>query len=159
SNTNYSVFPIGDFGHLPNFFLSPPFVSKAATPMPAPNFYRLLDYVEVPSRFVGTQTFVPPNNPQVLANAPIAGIPQSLHAAFNRVSQFRNPGKVNINTIFDPFVWQGIMDERIPATGLGTPTDPVTGGPAAWLNLYQMLWNSRNIPIPLSNGYVLPLAL
>ena len=52
------------YGHLLNYFISAVMPSRVTTnPIAyggAPKYYRLLDYVEVPSRFVGTETMLSP---------------------------------------------------------------------------------------------------
>ena len=68
------------FGHLLNFYGH----AEGTNPQ-ASNFYRLLDYTEVPSRYVGTEKWL---NPGVFANNP-----------FDSLSHYRYPGKININTV------------------------------------------------------------
>ncbi len=123
------------FGHLLNFFHSSlPANSNAfasalsngglnSSLMTAPssgNYYRLLEYVHVPSRFSGTEDLIgnwcgsysPPYLPsrtmllnnggftnsnvdsQIQTDAPLA----VFRPPFNRVSRYREPGKININT-------------------------------------------------------------
>jgi len=84
------------FGHLLNFFHT----RKTGA---APHYYRLLDYAAVPSRYVGAHRWHNPAAPQ--PNPPLAG----LEPPYNRVSLFRDPGKVNINTIFQQSVFESVM--------------------------------------------------
>ncbi len=101
------------FSHLLNFMLT-----SDGTPLKAPYFYRLLEYVQVPSRFVGTETFLKPSN--FASPLPTAAVEQTLasfyHPPFNKVSNYRDPGRVNINTIAaDPTgvifpVWNAILN-------------------------------------------------
>jgi hypothetical protein len=63
---------------------------------------RLLDYLHVPSRFLGTDTEL---NPVTMSTATVG-----LRPPFNRVSNYRDPGKVNINTIYNEAVWDAILD-------------------------------------------------
>ena len=77
------------FGHLFNFFQSSVNANDSA------KFYRLLDYTHVPSRFVGTETVL---NPSVFDD-PIMDGTETLHPPFHKISNFREPGRVNINTI------------------------------------------------------------
>ncbi len=89
----------------------------------APHFYRLFDYVRVPSRFVGTEYVLNPSytQGQIGSNATFTStndgnlqgstnpgsnganlekaMASYLHPPFNRVSKHRDPGKVNPNTI------------------------------------------------------------
>jgi hypothetical protein len=85
---------------------------------------------------VAGSDFVDPNvgtnNPH---NLPAVGLTHQLHPPFNRVSRFRDPGKVNINTILDPFVWQGIIDEE------QTATQAPAGAP--WRNVWNAICQSR----------------
>lgn len=79
-----------NFGHLPNFY------GDTATPggFESLNLQRFLDYVEVPSRFLGAETFfdsTPFNN--------VAGYALGLNYPNNAVSNMRYPGKINLNTI------------------------------------------------------------
>lgn len=114
------------FGHLANLFGSAPWpagVTRDNTGAPtvdtkgnvqpygAPNFYRILDFVQVPSRYVGTDTMlnaetfndVPSN---VSATEPV-GVDISgptdprynFQPPFNKVSRERDPGRVNLNTV------------------------------------------------------------
>ena len=84
------------FGHLLNFFRS----SVDPSTSPVPQFYRLLDYVEVPSRFVGTETWY--DDATVTSSL-------TFQPPFNLLSTFRDPGKVNLNTISDVRVLNALM--------------------------------------------------
>lgn len=70
------------------------------------HFNRIFEYVHVPSRFAGTQTMLQPN-----AFSPAGGLPHMFHPPFNWLSQYREPGKVNLNTVFDNQVFEGLMDD------------------------------------------------
>jgi hypothetical protein len=108
--------PTPQYRHLVNFFHSSPFNRRNASV----HAYRLLEYVQVPSRFVGTELLLnpshfknhllpsPPNTPNQIAN-PISLNPSFL-TPFNRVSAYRDPGRVNINTIFHSRVWNALFD-------------------------------------------------
>ena len=94
------------FGHLVNFFAatSPnPMIGNQA------DFCRFMEYVEVPSRFLGTERYVGTVTPGNVNNH------LYLHPPFNYIRRFRVPGKVNINTILDRRIWTGVM---------GTANDP-----------------------------------
>ena len=64
----------------------------------APHYYRILDYVHTPSRFVETDTLL---NPRVFGQLPpTLDDPRiGLTAPFNRVDHYREPGRVNLNTV------------------------------------------------------------
>ncbi|TWT46820.1 hypothetical protein [Botrimarina hoheduenensis] len=75
----------------------------------APHFYRLLDYVHVPSRFVGTDKLLNPATTafgESFVNTALPTTPGvepdarlGLLAPFNRVDNYREPGRVNFNTM------------------------------------------------------------
>jgi hypothetical protein len=104
---------LGHFGHLMNFFQTARFPStamsyayrdlnnkqvEAVVPRGASHFYRVLDYVCVPSRFTATDTIL---NLDTFSDAGMAinDPRQELAAPFNRVDNYREPGRVNLNTI------------------------------------------------------------
>jgi hypothetical protein len=81
------------FAHLINFFES----EILDPPTPGLDLHKIFSYTYVPSRFLGTDRLRSP------VRTPL-GLPS------NHQSLFREPGKVNINTIFDPAVWDAILD-------------------------------------------------
>ena len=87
------------FGHLLNFFQT-----TDAAGLPGSNFYRLFELAHVPSRFVNTELYM---NPTYFVGSAIPGT-QNLHPPFNRISRYRDPGRVNLNTVFLPDVWNGV---------------------------------------------------
>jgi len=123
------------FNHLLNFFDQLPSTSP---PTVASQLHRIFDYLEVPSLYLGTDKWYNPdpnpNRPSALPesftlntvertyNQPPAVFapPQALAASdmfkpadefrppFNQLSRFRDPGRINLNTIFDEDVWEGI---------------------------------------------------
>ena len=101
------------FNHLLNFFNSAPTSASAGT---AWNLYRALEYLQVPSRFVGTETFLNPTyfpyNGTFTANPGT----QYFLPPFNTVSNYRDPGKMNLNTITDAQVFSCLMN------GMSSPT-------------------------------------
>jgi hypothetical protein len=115
------------FGHLLNFFSSSNVQSDTTggwnTAGPASsNFFRALEFLRVPSRFDGADLIL---NPQLFttdgSGERFSLSPHTLHPPFNRLSRYRDPGLININTIGDDGVtWQAILnnDGVDPATGL-----------------------------------------
>jgi hypothetical protein len=99
------------FGHLLNFFDSSDSSYAAGQ---AWNLYRALEYLQVPSRFVGCETYLNPS-PTTGFGTPSAAT-QYFLPPFNYVSNYRDPGRVNINTVTDASVWNAIMN------GLTVPT-------------------------------------
>ena len=88
------------FGHLLNFMHSSFDLDKAA------HYYRLFDLVEVPSRFVAAETWYNPHAPDSFRQ----GAATRFAPPFNRMSRFRDPGRININTVFDERIWQALYD-------------------------------------------------
>ena len=84
------------------------------------HFYRLFDCVGVASPFVGTRTWFQPQ---------LSGRDSSvsfLRPPFNHVSMFRDPGRVNVNTVFDPLVWKSMVKGY-----------PGMDSPSSWSNLVK----------------------
>ncbi|MEX2118549.1 MAG: hypothetical protein WD847_02990 [Pirellulales bacterium] len=109
------------FGHLLNFFHSvsaDPKPPTSATPQAwSGNYYRILEYVHVPSRFSGTQELLNPTIFQAGSASLAPGEGSPFYAPFNRVSRYRDPGRININTIFDNGrTWQGILNRLQEST-------------------------------------------
>jgi hypothetical protein len=84
------------------------------------NLYRLLDLTHVPSRFVGTDTLLdattfanPAATPEIPDPLSATDVyPQYLRPPFNRLSQFRDPGRVNINTINTDRMWLALLGQN-----------------------------------------------
>ncbi|MBT5599322.1 MAG: hypothetical protein HOJ62_11940 [Planctomycetaceae bacterium] len=100
------------YGHLLNFLESDQ--NRASS-----NFHRLFDYTEVQSYFTGAQTYL---NPHVFqddgvrpADPQLTGI-EELRPPFNRITNYRDPGRINMNTIFDRYVFEGLMNNHSGAT-------------------------------------------
>ncbi len=115
------------YRHLFNFRLSG--IGTATT---APNYARILDYVHVPSLYVGTETYLNPGT----APGPVNGAPGFI-APFNAISNYREPGRININTIsgradsldINP-VWSGIVNA-------------VAGDPTRWPSWREIVASRR----------------
>ncbi|NOY41998.1 MAG: hypothetical protein GXP26_09195 [Planctomycetes bacterium] len=113
----------GTFGHLPNMYLSE---NPSANKLPdvVAGLSRVLEYIQVPSRFVGTETWLNPAMfGQQISDATDARM--NRQPPFNRISSYREPGRVNLNTIVHPDVWDGGILHRT----LLSPNnyDPLTG--------------------------------
>jgi hypothetical protein len=92
------------YRHLPNFFQSQAY-SSSTSATKLPQFFRLLDMVRVPSRFVGTQVQL---DPSTMANT--GNLEHYFRPPFNWVDTYREPGRVNINTIYSYDVFRGLMN-------------------------------------------------
>ena len=137
----------GNFGHLLNMYQSSDKAAYIDTstgepiPVGAPNFHRILDYVHTPSRFVATDTLLDPqafsllgtnvgnNSDDILSpDDPRA----SLAAPFNRVANYREPGKVNLNTMKG----QRAITQTSFATGISGTTTTLL---QSWSDVYDGL--------------------
>lgn len=103
------------FEHLLGFHNAPdPMASMPPNPNdPMTGLSRLLDFVHTPSLFVGTKTWL---NPLAFSEAatPVVSVDDPRFGTlvpFNSVFNFRDPGKVNINTITNEAVWDGIQHD------------------------------------------------
>ncbi len=96
----------GPFPYLLNFFNSSD--TTYATGQ-ASNYYRIFDYVQVPSKFIGTETIL---NPSVFSTTsqPVSGVP--LMPPFNTISNYRDPGRININTVGSQEVWNALLNQN-----------------------------------------------
>ncbi|MFO0915787.1 MAG: hypothetical protein U0795_22695 [Pirellulales bacterium] len=90
----------GPYGHLLNFFLKPPMNAYAGVP----EFARVLDWVEVPSPYLDSRTW--------FNGASFDGKAPGFKPPFHYIPTFRDPGKVNINTVFDAAVWQALCPDQ-----------------------------------------------
>lgn len=88
------------FSHLLNYFYS--------SGTDRPQFHRMLEYLQVPSRFARTETLGPPDNFATLSNV---SQPQHLfYTPLNRLFSYRDPGRINLNTIYSQNVFRGLMN-------------------------------------------------
>lgn len=94
------------FKQLQNYFESLPFPSTATTAAETRpiQLHRILEYVCVPSRFVCSQIQL---DPTLMATYTAE---HYFHPPYNWVSAFREPGRVNINTIYSYDVFRGVMN-------------------------------------------------
>lgn len=96
--------PLGRFHHLLNFFhQSDP---NLATPNAA-NLYRVFEYLRVLPKFAGTETLLNPSTTAPHFGSNAAGT-EMLHPPFNWISSYREPGRINLNTIYDTRVWNAL---------------------------------------------------
>jgi len=113
------------FQHLVSLFGTPdPPPAGPGGPSPpdrAERLYRLLEFVDVPSRFVGTEI---QGNPEVFAGPASwwqgPSVPFPFRPPYNGIPGYREPGRVNINTVFSRNVWVGLLDYFPTMTGTST---------------------------------------
>ncbi len=117
---------------------------------PKPNLARLLDLVETPSRFVGTRRWLNPR-----ANLATQGPPDLREFAppFNYVPEFREPGKINLNTIQDVEVGNALMGTET-AAAMRRTTQSLFGGlppaqrPAFVAQPFRSAASAELMPLP-----------
>jgi len=132
----------GTFGHLLNFFHSSRITNGGTTH--GADFYRLLDYVEVPSPFTHVDRYY---NPGVFANS------TSFKPPFNRLSRFRDPGRINLNTVADDRVLRaalkgmGLSDENTLISQIMQTRNGRAG--ADWWNHA----NNSSVPVTVNNPF------
>jgi hypothetical protein len=131
------------FGSLANVFASSMvpagFVMNAqgVYPYGAANFSRIMEYVQVPSRFVGTDTMLKPEIFNYTPGAEILGGPITgpgdpryyFQPPFNKVSRQRDPGRVNLNTV---------SGQRLPPT----TEDPI---PRIWSDVFDGIMHRSQV--------------
>jgi hypothetical protein len=124
-NYNTALSPVPYYGHLLNFFdagLATSAANPSSNPYPPLNIYRIFEYLQVPSLFVGTDTVLSPTGSpsSAFSNPPGATMTGDgvstyysqgsstfgsyLRAPFNNISELRDPGRININTVTDSAV-------------------------------------------------------
>ncbi len=117
------------FGHLLSFFSALPGHASSgqmkgvpteddedASPSehPASHLYRFFEYVHVPSRFIDSHIHT---DPELMDDS---DEPHAFHPPYNHISTYREPGKINLDTIFgtdgscgeDSIVWWGLVNDR-----------------------------------------------
>jgi hypothetical protein len=80
---------------------------------PAPELHRILEFVRVPSPFVGVEL---QTNPFAMSGNPPTGPAHGFHPPNHFISEYREPGRINLNTVVSERVWQGLWNS--PALGL-----------------------------------------
>lgn len=125
--------PAAPYGHLLNFFQT----TLTPTTNNAPELARILEFLEVPSPYVGTERMY--NVGPFLSPA---FAPPGYRPPYNTLSRFRDPGRININTIFEAYVWNSAV-RGFP--GMCTFPSPEGDGTGAFLSDLSL---SRQQPAP-----------
>jgi hypothetical protein len=133
-----------EFTHLLGFFDSANVGGDTTVPA---HLYRLLEFVHAPSRYSGTEslcdgaTFGQPGNTTA----------ETLHLRppFNALSRYREPGKVNLNTVFDIDTWRAL---------LGAPRQGISPGTDQWVqqSWSELVASRRGYPGPADPALVNP---
>jgi len=128
------------FTHLLNFFHA----ANAGGSTAASHFYRILEYLQVPSRFVGSETWLNPGT-SFFGNLSDANT-VLLRPPFNFVSNYRDPGKVNINTITSAAVWNALLND-FGGPSFGQLVDSRRGYGGSTGNLWQPVLDYPKHPV------------
>jgi hypothetical protein len=107
-----------EFGHLMGFLDS----SQGAGDDRPVQMHRLLEFVHAPSRFAGTETILESSvfgSTSAPGNGKVDEL--RLRPPFNVLSRYREPGKVNINTVFSLETWRALLGA--PTAGRNPATD------------------------------------
>lgn len=130
------------YPHLLNFFWSVGAGTGGSNPL-APEFHRILEFIRVPSPFVNMELQM---NPIAAASVPP---PHGYTPPYHMVSYWREPGRINLNTIYSPEVLRALLNE--PGSILTPPTnwddvDDVENVPIAQL-WHRFLDSRRGYPL------------
>jgi len=138
----YDATGLGRFQHLLNFFAADPNTNTA------PNLYRVFEYLTVRPRFAGTETLL---NPTVFA-AQSTGT-EMLHPPFNWISTYREPGRINLNTIYDSQVWDALWASHPAPMTFSDFVDSRRGYGAAGSGLFSL---NTSLPTFFGNPFRAP---
>jgi len=98
------------YPHLMNFFdssrsqLGTGGATGGGTGDKSPELHRIFEYLRAPSPFVGTTLHTNPES--------FRGLAHPFNPPFNRIPTYREPGRINLNTVFDHRVMQGLLNFR-----------------------------------------------
>jgi hypothetical protein len=92
------------FSHLLNFFRA----TDTNNTNPGGDFYRLFEFVQVPSPFVSNETLLDPTVFNTPTSGGAAPGTENFRAPYNWISSYREPGKVNLNTVNSESVWRAV---------------------------------------------------
>lgn len=147
------------FAYLPNFFFQSPEI-KPGPGRPTPNgLHRLLEYIQTPSRFNGTTHWFNPGWFEETGGRPILNSDDprvEFIPPFNQLSTFREPGRVNLNTIADEKVWDAIHHDYTDLFTRSEQTGPTWDAPdldvpkEPGLADLGVLESRRGYPLPAS---------
>jgi hypothetical protein len=109
--------PSYPYSHLLNFYHTDMIGNTAS------EVSRLFDFVETRTPFIQTEKYY---NPTQFVSPNQA--PSFFRPPFNYLSRFREPGRININTIFDEGVWNAAVRGSPAMCTFGTNTNEGDGG-------------------------------
>ncbi|RMF44883.1 MAG: hypothetical protein D6753_01445 [Planctomycetota bacterium] len=123
---------VNDMTHLPNFFQA---IDSGAGNQLSPA--TLFELVETPSPWTDAEDWVPPNvvvksaTSTALNDISVRELFAPLRPPYNRISRFTEPGRVNINDLAEPAVWQGVLWGALTPAQRGSV---LTGGALPYWN-------------------------
>jgi hypothetical protein len=116
--SNPGTFVPSPYGHLLNFYHTDYNNGNTASEVS-----RLFDFVETRTPFIQTEKYY---NPAQFVSPNQA--PSGFRPPFNYLSRFREPGRININTIFDEGVWNAAVRGSPAMCTFQTNTNEGDGG-------------------------------
>lgn len=128
------------FFHLAGFWeISPPLPLApwdAVTGRTASSDPSLLDFVAIPSRFAGLYTTVPNTALNTFALTALG----FNNYPISQISHYREPGRINLNTITDPSAWRAMFGalDALGTISVNGPADPDVDQAAAPPNLDRL---------------------
>jgi hypothetical protein len=139
----YDPMGLGRFHHLLNFFAAHPDLNDAT------NLYRVFEYLTVRPRFAGTETLLNPSTNAPHFGSTAAGT-EMLHPPFNGISTYREPGRINLNTLYDQAVWNALWGSHPAPMTFAEFIDSRRGYGAAGSGLFFL---DSNAPTVFANPY------
>ncbi len=113
-------------------------------------FGRILDYVGVPSWYAGTEIQADP----VTASAPISAPgTHTFFPPYNRIPTYREPGRINLNTIYSPDVFSGLMYGVTSPTWFDLTQPSICQEPSRIWNILDILEMNPNSPSQFVNPF------
>jgi hypothetical protein len=139
ANAAASLQDVAPYAQLENFLLGDETGNNPPPPQQPKRLYRLLDFIGTPSRYAGATEWF---NPATVGSLPPSRTGLTVinayddprmdrQAPFNNVAAYREPGRVNINTIVNSAVYAGIFHDDDDDAGSVRPEgdDEVHPGP------------------------------
>ena len=122
-----------------------------AVTAPTNRMINFLEYVEVPSRFLGSETFLYVDGAGTVVDgneAGLLGATPRFQPPFHSIPNFRTPGKVNLNTVPSAIVWNSLFSGTMaPAFATFETNRDTASGPTDFAGFYSS---------PMAGEFVVP---
>lgn len=125
------------------------------------DLYRIFEFVDVPSRFSGLEEMLDPTTFEATATAPTGATifgwgletnpKRNFAPPYNYLSKYREPGKVNINTVFDDgSTWRAMLGGFDNGYSQAPDWDKIQKSRRGYLPAAPILDGSRNPTLDIS---------